>query len=124
MHDKFFAVVGIFVVGVTSLIMFLGFGALFSGCMTGLFFADEQRRNAEEEARVWASEMYPDATEGDVHVVCQGDDSDGNGYVTCSARIGDERVPLECYAYVWMNVGGNTCREVIPVRAYQQPSRR
>jgi hypothetical protein len=98
----------IIIVGIVSV------GSMFSSCL----FADTQRHNAETEARVWVHEMFPDVPEEQVHISCQAQDTDQNGYVTCSSRVADERLSLECYAYVFMNIGGNTCREMIPVRAY------
>jgi Tfp pilus assembly protein PilV len=89
------------------MVILIVFGRV-SGCM----FADTQRTNAVTEAHQWVHEMYPEVRSENVHIVCQGQDTDGNGYVTCSARVGEEHLNLECYAYVAMNIGDNTCREV------------
>lgn len=86
--------------------------AVFRGCL----FADTQRENADAAARTWVAEMYPEVPADGVHIICQGTDNDGNGYVTCSARVGEEHLSLECYAYVVLNPGDNTCREVSLMR--------
>jgi hypothetical protein len=64
--------------------------------------------SARNSARIWIQQMYPNE-EG--NVVCQNVDTDGNGYVSCSIRVGN-RAPmaLECSPFSSLNAG---CR--IPV---------
>lgn len=95
----------------------LVFGVLFVSCLGNVVWADDQRQHAEDEARIWISEMYPE--ESAPHIVCQAQDTDRNGYVTCNARLSDDtHLNLECYAWILWNPGQNTCREVIPIRGY------
>lgn len=93
-----------FAVLVFLLVLVVGPAMMFRGCL----FSDTIQANAEHSAHTWIGEMFPEAQ--DVHIVCQGTDSDGNGYVTCSARIDNERLNIECYDYVAFDFG-NTCRE-------------
>ena len=88
-------------------------GSLVTNCM----FAGNIRRNAEGLANEWIAELYPEVQATDIHVSCQAADSDHNGYVTCSVRIAEERLNLECVAYTLVNPGNSTCREVVPMRS-------
>lgn len=75
--------------------------------------APERQDHAVAEAREWMQAMYPEVPAAQVHVSCQGTDSDNNGYVSCSVRAGETRVNLECYSYIVANPGHSTCREVV-----------
>lgn len=109
----FLALVALFIACVSVLV----FGTIFVSCLGNVVWADDQRQHAEAEALSWISDMYPEETAP--HVVCQGQDTDRNGYVTCSARLSDDtHLNLECYAWIMWNPGHNTCREIIPVRGY------
>jgi len=101
----------IVVIILAMILAVVGFG------LRSCLFAPEVRANASEEAHTWVHEMYPEVPADQVHIVCQGTDTDGNGYVTCSARVGEEHLSLECYAYVAVNPGENTCREISLLRA-------
>jgi hypothetical protein len=68
------------------------------------------RRRATADARAYAGQMHPGLT----RVVCQGDDSDGDGYVTCTVGDGAGRTEgVECRATVWTDYDRG-CR---PMRA-------
>lgn len=67
-----------------------------------------RRENAITEAREWATTMYPN--EHIVTVVCQGQDTNSDGYVSCTVRIGtNDPMPIECASYVLLNYN-NGCR--------------
>jgi hypothetical protein len=51
-------------------------------------------RHAREQAVIWTNEMYPNA---ESHIVCQNQDTDTNGYISCTVRVGNnEPIPIEC----------------------------
>lgn len=69
--------------------------------------AELRRSNAEDLALEWAEAMYPKQTAG---AICQGLDTDNDGYVSCTVKVGETRIPLDCYSYLSFAFG-NTCRE-------------
>lgn len=102
----FFGILGLFCLAVVSNVaMYIG--------------ADTVRVHAEDEARIWVSNMYP--TVADPRISCQALDTDNNGYVTCTANLDGEHVNIECYAWLFVNPGGSDCREIMPVRVYTAP---
>lgn len=61
------------------------------------------RAHVENEARNWASSMYPNETS---QVICQNIDSDNNGYISCTIRIGAQNpMGIECAAPMSINSG-------------------
>ncbi len=71
------------------LVVVLGFGC--RSMMAGA----SQKRAAEKEARAWARWMGLEL----VGLDCADNDSDGDGYVSCSANVrGQGIVPIECRA--------------------------
>jgi hypothetical protein len=73
--------------------------------------------NADDLAHQWIQEVFPPEEARTARVSCQSTDSDGNGYVSCTLNItreGEEQlVPIECHAYVMINLG-DTCRPLVP----------
>jgi hypothetical protein len=76
--------------------MLLGVVALACEFLYNQSTAPERQDHAVAEAREWTQVMYPEVPAEQVHVSCQGTDSDHNGYVFCSVRAGDTRIKLEC----------------------------
>lgn len=93
------------------LVLFVGGFASCVGCSVALnaTTADTVRDRAETDARAYAVQMHPGMT----RVLCQGVDSDGDGYVTCTLGDGREAVGIECRASLWMDYARG-CR---PMRA-------
>lgn len=70
----------------------------------------KRQSNAEGLALEWAAKIYPGEK---ATSICQGTDSDGDGYVSCTVKVGQDRVPLDCHSYLYLALG-NTCREQMP----------
>ena len=90
--------IGLFVVVFVLIIasMFMSVGMRASG---------QYEQHAREQAQNWATNMYPGET---AHVSCQNADTDNNGYVSCTIRIG-ERAPMGIECSVPMSLN-NGCR--------------
>jgi len=69
--------------------------------------AAARKHNAEGLAIEWAAAMFPGKG---ASAICQGLDTDGDSYVSCTLRVGESRIPLDCYSYLSFAFG-NTCRE-------------
>jgi hypothetical protein len=69
--------------------------------------ASLRKSNAEGLAIEWAKAMFPGTSPT---AICQGMDTDGDSYVSCTVRVSDQRIPLDCYSYTSFAFG-NTCRE-------------
>jgi len=57
-----------------------------------------------EDARAWAMIFYPKATE--IVAQCQQYDTNKNGYVSCSVKVDEQLIALEC-----PSTGSDTCNE-------------
>lgn len=78
--------------------------------------AGRVRPRATADARAYAAQLHPGLT----RVVCQGEDSDGDGYVTCAVGDGAGRTEgVECRATVWSEYDRG-CR---PMRAVARGGR-
>lgn len=87
---------------------------LFAFC-AGRFNSDGNRTTANQEAQDFARQLYPGET---ARASCQGVDTDGNGYVSCTVVIGNHPpMFIECGSQY--SIGNNGCRAIRPV--VQQP---
>lgn len=91
------------VLGFVAVACVLFIGVLFLNL--GMSATGQIQARATQEAQTWTREMYPNETS---HVACQNSDTDSNGYVSCTVRVG-ERAPMgiECAVPLSMN---NGCR--------------
>lgn len=65
----------------------------------------QYQEHAVNQARAWTNEMYPNEIS---HISCQNADTDDNGYVSCTIRVGDHPpMGIECSVPMSMN---NGCR--------------
>lgn len=71
-----------------------------------------RRTNAEKQAQEYAQQLYPGLPSS---VVCQAQDTDSNGYLSCTLRAGTQVVPIECADYYMLdwNHGCRPARAVI-----------
>lgn len=100
---------------IVIIIVYVFVSVLGVGC-TSYLYADKARKRADSDALNYIRELHPDWT--DVHAVCQSIDSDGDGYVACTAAAKDSAgsprdLPLECRHSVFFNYARG-CR---PMRA-------
>lgn len=83
-----------------------GFGiigfAIFSGfCIVALKMCEiDLKVKAEKQAREWVTDM---GFSKDAHVSCVNRDTDGDGYVSCTIKQGDNLTFIECVGsdYTW-----------------------
>ena len=89
--DRVFKMLFFFMVSMVSLIA----GSMVSSSChnRSLERSGQYQRRATEEANSWANEMYPGQP---ARVSCQNSDSDYNGYVSCTVRVENETLPIEC----------------------------
>jgi hypothetical protein len=88
--------------------------------------ADKARKRAEYDATNYIHELHPEWTE--IRAVCQSTDSDGDGYVSCTATAKGSadalrELPLECRHSVFFNYarGCRPLRVVVNTRSgYEQ----
>jgi hypothetical protein len=59
-----------------------------------LLFACVGEHRGSEDARAWLLTFYPAATS--IIVRCQQFDTDHNSYVSCTAKVDDKLIALEC----------------------------
>lgn len=86
---SFIAIVAILVFGVGAVAVYSTFK------VRDPAFRSNVRTLAEADARTWIHDMHSEW--GEAHVDCQGIDTDGNGYVSCSVAVAGRDVdPLEC----------------------------
>lgn len=89
--DRFFKVMVSMMVG---LVLFAAINIIANSCHNrSLERSGQYQRRATEEANSWANEMYPGQPS---RVSCQNSDSDYNGYVSCTVRVQNETLPIEC----------------------------
>lgn len=94
------------IIGIIGTIAAIGGASIGIPYMT----ASQRKSNAEELAIEWAKTLYSGQK---ATAVCQATDSDGDGYVSYTVRVGTDRVPLDCHSYMYFS-WGNTCREQLP----------
>lgn len=89
------------IAGVTIFAFVIILGSMFLGVCTRASGGYQQHAN--EQARRWVNEMYPNETS---HVSCQNADTDSNGYVSCTVRVGDHApMSIECSVPYSLNEG-------------------
>ncbi len=69
----------------------------------GMRVTGEYSEHAKQQAMSWSQNMYPNEIS---HISCQNADTDSNGYISCTIRIG-ERPPMaiECSVPMSLNEG-------------------
>lgn len=97
---------------VLILILALGFGAYFG---TIIFSKSLVSDRAETMTRKYISNLYSEYSV--IGINCQGEDTDGDSYVSCDVRIRKgEDTSTESTRYLscptlWKSFTGNTCKE-------------
>lgn len=88
-----------------------GFVFLFTASSCDMMYAKENKGAAEESARKYASELYPNKQ---VNVSCASRDSDNDGYYSCTLVVegNPEPVQIECHGYFGNKFYGDGCRLV------------
>jgi hypothetical protein len=88
-----------------------------------ILLKDIRSSRAETMTQKYVSNLYKEYSI--IGLNCQGDDTDGDGYVSCDVRIriADDKTTemvrfLSCPT-VWKSITGNTCKErqIIPTTA-------
>lgn len=111
-NSSFETIIVLIIVGIFA----LGIVGKFASCAC----SGDRRANANTEARQYVRTMHPGWTRPVIS--CQGMDTDGNGYVTCTVGDGTDRTEaIECAAFVTVsfNEGCRPMRYGMPANTNQ-----
>ena len=85
--------------------LFLVFGAIFATCAK-FTMADQAQADAQKTALKTVTLIWPEAK--DVRAVCQGMDTNGDGYVSCTVIVDGRTEAMDCPGL--FSIGNTTCR--------------